>query len=87
MSEHRRWRSSRSPADCSSRPIARRAFTTTLDPILFFGSLNFFGIGILGEYLAKIFEEVKRRPLSSGGAMIRDGEVRPAADEPFTTAP
>ena len=36
--------------------------TTTLLLILFFGSLNLFAIGLLGEYIAKIFEEVKRRP-------------------------
>ena len=28
-----------------------------------FGSLNLFAIGLLGEYLARVFEEVKRRPL------------------------
>ena len=44
--------------------------------ILFFGSLNFFGISILGEYLAKIFEEVKRRPHFIRRSEIRDGEVR-----------
>ena len=37
-------------------------FTTTLLLTLFFGSLNFFGISVLGEYLAKVFEEVKQRP-------------------------
>ena len=31
--------------------------------MLFFGSINLLGIGHVGEYLAKIFEEVKRRPL------------------------
>jgi nucleoside-diphosphate-sugar epimerase/glycosyltransferase involved in cell wall biosynthesis len=50
--------------------------TTTLLTILFFGSLNFFGIGVLGEYLAKIFEEVKRRPHFIRRSEIRDGEVR-----------
>ena len=28
---------------------------TTLLSILFFGSLNFFGIGVLGQHLAKVF--------------------------------
>ena len=50
--------------------------TTTLLTILFFGSLNFFGIGILGEYLAKVFEEVKRRPHFIRRSVIRDGEIR-----------
>ncbi len=59
--------------------------TTTLLVILFFGSLNFFGIGVLGEYLAKVFEEVKHRPLFIRRSLIRDGEVRPAADERSAT--
>jgi dolichol-phosphate mannosyltransferase len=54
--------------------------TTTLLLVLFFGSLNFFGIGLLGEYLAKIFEEVKARPHFIRRSVIRDGEVRTVAD-------
>jgi dolichol-phosphate mannosyltransferase len=30
--------------------------------IIAFGSMNLFGIGILGEYIAKIFDTVKERP-------------------------
>ncbi len=51
-------------------------FTTTLLLILIFGSLNFFGISILGEYLAKVFEEVKQRPHFIRRSEIREGEVR-----------
>ncbi len=54
---------------------------TTLLVILFFGSLNFFGIGVLGEYLAKVFEEVKRRPHFIRRTIIRDGELRTATDD------
>ncbi len=54
--------------------------TTTLLLVLFFGSLNFFGISVLGEYLAKIFEEVKRRPHFIRRSLIRDGEVRAVAE-------
>ncbi|MFN8298309.1 MAG: NAD-dependent epimerase/dehydratase family protein [Chitinophagales bacterium] len=36
--------------------------TTIIVLILFFGGLNMLAISILGEYQAKIFEEVKRRP-------------------------
>ncbi len=54
--------------------------TTTLVVILFFGSLNFFGISVLGEYLAKVFEEVKQRPHFIRRSQIRDGEVRPALE-------
>jgi dolichol-phosphate mannosyltransferase len=59
---------------------APRGVTTTLLLILFFGSLNFFGISLLGEYLAKVFEEVKRRPHFIRRSVIRDGDVRSAAD-------
>ena len=62
--------------------------TTTLLTIMFFGSLNFFGIGVLGEYLAKVFEEVKRRPHFIRRALVRDGEVRPAVDQqPISNLP
>jgi glycosyltransferase involved in cell wall biosynthesis len=30
--------------------------------IMFFGGIQLFSIGILGEYIAKIFTEVKQRP-------------------------
>ena len=54
--------------------------TTTLLLVLFFGSVNLLGISIIGEYVAKVFEEVKHRPLFIRRSVIRDGEVRPAAD-------
>ena len=57
-------------------------FTTTLLLVLFFGSLNFFGVSVLGEYLAKVFEEVKRRPHYIRRSEIRDGEIRPASEDP-----
>jgi nucleoside-diphosphate-sugar epimerase/glycosyltransferase involved in cell wall biosynthesis len=53
--------------------------TTVLLAILFFGAINLFATGILGEYLAKVFEEVKRRPLFIRRSIIRNGEVRASA--------
>lgn len=55
-------------------------FTTTLVLILFFGSCNIFAVGLVGEYIAKIFEEVKHRPPFIRRSVIRDGEVRHATD-------
>jgi polyisoprenyl-phosphate glycosyltransferase len=55
-----------------------QGLTTVLLAILFFGSINLFAIGILGEYLAKIFEEVKQRPHFIRRSIIKDGEVRSA---------
>jgi dolichol-phosphate mannosyltransferase len=54
--------------------------TTTLLAILFFGSINMLGLAILGEYIAKIFDEVKQRPHFIRRSIIRDGEVRAADD-------
>ena len=53
--------------------------TTVLLLMLFFGAINLFAIGLVGEYIAKIFEEVKRRPVFIRRSIIRDGEIRPAA--------
>ena len=58
--------------------IAPRGATTLLLAILFFGSINLFAISVAGEYIGKIFEEVKRRPHFIRRSMIRDGEIRPA---------
>jgi len=55
--------------------------TTVLLAIMFFGSLSIFCMAILGEYLAKIFEEVKQRPLFIRRAIILNGEVRDATNE------
>jgi polyisoprenyl-phosphate glycosyltransferase len=56
------------------------SITTVWLSILFFGSINLFGIGIIGEYVGRIFEEVKRRPLFIRRSIIRDGDIRAAAD-------
>jgi polyisoprenyl-phosphate glycosyltransferase len=56
--------------------LAPRGLTTMFLFILFFGSVNLLAIGIVGEYIAKIFEEVKRRPLFIRRDLIRNGEIR-----------
>ena len=38
-------------------------YASTLILILLFGGLNLFAIGILGEYIARIYSEVRERPL------------------------
>ena len=41
----------------------------------FFGSINLLAIGILGEYMAKILTEVKKRPKLIRSLIIRDGKI------------
>lgn len=54
--------------------IAPRGITTVVLATLFFGSLNLFAIGLVGEYVAKIMQEVKSRPRLIRSALIRGGE-------------
>ncbi len=43
--------------------IAQTGFTTLVTLILFLGGVQLIAIGLLGEYLARIYDEVKQRPL------------------------
>lgn len=43
--------------------IAETGFTTLVTLLLFLGGVQLIGIGVLGEYLGRIYDEVKRRPL------------------------
>ncbi|WP_027474723.1 NAD-dependent epimerase/dehydratase family protein [Curvibacter gracilis] len=46
--------------------------------IMFFGSFTLLGIGLLGEYIGKIFEETKARPAFIRRSLIARGEIRPS---------
>jgi len=63
--------------------LAPKGVTTLLLATLFFGSVNLFAISLVGEYIAKIFEEVKRRPHFLRRSIVRDGEIRDAGEERF----
>jgi polyisoprenyl-phosphate glycosyltransferase len=56
--------------------------TTILLSILFFGAINLFAIGLVGEYVAKIMEEVKGRPRLIRAALIKEGETTQLLPEP-----
>lgn len=53
-----------------------RGFTTTTVAVLGLGGLQLLCLGILGEYLARIYDEVKRRPLFIEREFV-DRETRP----------
>jgi glycosyltransferase involved in cell wall biosynthesis len=42
---------------------AQTGFTTLVTLVLFLGGVQLIGIGVLGEYLARVYDEVKQRPL------------------------
>lgn len=62
--------------------IAPRGITTLLISVLMFGSLNLFGLGLVGEYIGKIMIEVKGRPRLIRAALIRHGVVTDQASGP-----
>lgn len=51
-----------------------KGLTTIILITVFFGSINLLGISVLGEYLAKIFEEVKSRPSFIRNKLIQNGK-------------
>lgn len=55
--------------------IAPRGITTLLIISLFFGSLNLFAIGLVGEYVSKIMAEVKGRPRLIRSTLTRHGRT------------
>jgi polyisoprenyl-phosphate glycosyltransferase len=42
--------------------VAQTGFTTLVTLVLFLGGVQLIGIGVLGEYLGRVYDEVKHRP-------------------------
>lgn len=57
--------------------LAPKGVTTIISLIMLFGSFTILTISILGEYIAKIFEEVKQRPLFIRKQIIQNGKILP----------
>ena len=47
--------------ELANRTVAGQA--TTLVAVLFLGGIQLMFLGVLGEYMGRIYDEVKRRPL------------------------
>lgn len=47
----------------ANKPLVVLGITQVNILIIFFGGINLFGIGIIGEYLGRVYEEIKKRPL------------------------
>lgn len=61
-------------------------FTTVILLILIIGSVLMFSIGLIGIYVGRIYEEVKRRP---GYLIDQDGstlDIKPFAEKTTTQA-
>jgi polyisoprenyl-phosphate glycosyltransferase len=43
--------------------VAQIGFTTLVTLVLFIGGIQLIAIGLLGEYLGRVYDEVKQRPL------------------------
>lgn len=58
--------------------LAPKGLTTLIILIVLLGSLNLLAVSVIGEYIAKIFEEVKSRPVFIRMNVIQNGEIRQA---------
>lgn len=69
-----------------------RGYPTIIASILFFGGIQLISLGVIGEYLGRVYEEVKARPLYLIGETVgieavendtrRASDARPAGDRP-----
>ena len=67
--------------DSFRRPQVRHGTAILIVLVLLFGSLNLLAVSLLGEYLMKIFEEVKRRPRFIRRGSSHAGKVHRSATE------
>ena len=56
-------------------PNTPQGTTTILISVLFIGAIQLLGISVLGQYIGKIFEEVKQRPKYIVKSIIRTSNI------------
>lgn len=56
-------------------------YASTMTVILFLGGIQLVSIGILGEYLGRLFTEVKGRPVYIIDNLINDGQEKPSTPQ------
>ena len=62
-------------------PRTPYGISTVIILVVFFGGLTILGISFLGEYIAKIFEETKKRPKFIRTRIKRGPKAYKSADE------
>ena len=67
--------------DSRLHPEIGHGISTLIVLVVFFGSLNLLAISVVGEYLIRSFEEVKRRPRFIRKAMWHGGTGLSSAAE------
>jgi len=57
---------------------AAQGVLTVIAVLFVFTGVQLFGIGLLGEYLSRVYDDVRGRPRYFVGEVIADGQVQPA---------
>ena len=58
---------------------AQTGFTTLITMVLFLGGVQLMALGLLGEYVGRIYDEVKKRPLYLVAHDVDNGIIGSAA--------
>jgi len=56
---------------------APRGFTSLIVVATFFAGVHLFFLGVIGEYVGRIYEESKRRPIYIVGNIVRGDQMVP----------